>query len=94
MSRAGYDDASKYRYDVLTERGVLMSSPDRRKDLFAVEIALARASIRANITDVLRAGPLPDEPADVGRYVDVYRNGLEEVGLFLNGRSPFSDGTL
>jgi hypothetical protein len=67
----------------------LLASPDRRQDPWAFEMALARAAARASVTDVLRAGPLPVPPADVDRYVQVYRDGLDEVSMFLHGRPLF-----
>ncbi len=89
MQRAGLDESARYRYDVGTERAALLGSPDRRKDLWAFEMALARAERRATVTDVLRAGPLPGPGADVDLYVEVYRNGLNEVSAFVRGRSLF-----
>lgn len=91
MYAAGLDDPSCYRYDVRTDRSVLLASPARRKDLWAFEMALARAKRRATITDVLCAGPLPATPeAEVERYVEVYRDGLDEVSRFLQGRPLFN----
>ncbi len=92
MHKAGLDEAARYRYNVLTERVLLLASPDRRQDPWAFEIALARAAERASVTDVLRAGPLPVAAVDVDRYVQVYRDGLNEVSIFLRGR-PLFPGT-
>ena len=89
MHHAGLDDVARYRYDVRTERATLVGSPDLRKDPWAFEMALARAERRATVTDVLRAGPLAGPPADVDRYVQVYRNGLNEVSEFVRGRPLF-----
>jgi hypothetical protein len=89
MLRAGLDDVDQYRYDVRSERELLLRSQDRRQDLWAFEIALARAAERAAITDVLRAGPLPVPADHVSKYVRVYREGLDEVSVFLRGRPVF-----
>ena len=86
MSVVGLDNPDQYRYDVHRDRSLLFRSFSRSEDLRAIEISLARARQRADITDVLRAGPLPVASDDVGRYVQVYRNGLNEVSEFLAGK--------
>jgi hypothetical protein len=91
MYAAGLDDPSRYRYDVHADRHMLLASPERRKDLWAFEMALARATYRATITDVLRAGPLPATPEEAEQYVQVYRDGLDEASRFLSGRPLFHD---
>jgi hypothetical protein len=90
MSRAGVDDVSQYRYDLHVERRTLLVSPERRKDLWAFEMALSRAEVRANITDVLRSGPIPHVGADADSLVGVYRNGLNEIAEFLRRRPLFT----
>jgi hypothetical protein len=86
MFHAGFDDVRRYRYDVHAERTTLLASPDRRKDLWAFEMALARADVRATVTDVLRGGPLPPNERDISGFVDVYRCGMNEISEFLRGR--------
>jgi hypothetical protein len=83
MATVAWDDPQHYRYDVRSERAILDQSTVRRSDVRAFEIAIVRARYRANIIDVLRAGPLPPDDAD--RYETVYRNGLAEVARFLTG---------
>jgi len=90
MRRAGLDEATRYRFDVLTERGLLLNSLARRQDLRAFEMALVRASRRASITDVLRAGPVFGTADEIEGYVRVYREGLNEVSRFLINRPLFS----
>jgi hypothetical protein len=92
MHAADLDDPSEYRYDVHQDRATLLASPARRKDVWAFEMALARAARRADLADVLRAGPLAGSAAEVNQYVEVYRAGLDEVSRFLLGRSAFGDG--
>jgi hypothetical protein len=91
MYAANLDDPSRYRYDVHADRDLLLAMPERRKDLWAFEMALARAKHRATISDVLRAGPLKASSEEVDQYVQVYRDGLDEASQFLRGRSLFDD---
>jgi hypothetical protein len=81
LATIGLDVAGDYRYDVLTERGLLTA--DRAKDLRPFEIALARAAEHADIDDVLRSGPIP--PIEAEEYTTAYRAGLNEVARFLLG---------
>jgi hypothetical protein len=83
LATVGLDTAADYRYDVLTERGLL--TQDRAKDLRPFEIALARAAEHADVDDVLRSGPIP--PMEAEEYTTVYRAGLDEVGRFLLGHA-------
>jgi hypothetical protein len=89
MQVARLDDPADYRFEVHRERATLLASPERRQDLWAFEMALARAKYRADITDVLRAGPLPGTPDEVDCYVQLYRAGLDEVSSFLRGHPLF-----
>ena len=86
MHSAGFDDPGQYRFDVHRDRSVLLASPERRKDLRAFEMAVARARRRASMTDVLRAGPLECPPDELRQYLRVYRSGLDEVSQFLHGQ--------
>lgn len=83
------DDPSDYRFDLQRERSTLLASSARGQDLWAFEIALSRARNRADITDLLRAGPLPVKAEEVDGYIKVYRDGLDEVSRFLSGRPAF-----
>lgn len=87
MAVVGLDSASDYRIDVHAERGLLDSSPVLRSDVRAFELAIATAETEGiGLADVLSAGPLPDDSAELDSYVGVHRRGLNEVAKFLLGR--------
>jgi hypothetical protein len=87
MAVVGLDSASDYRIDVHAERGLLDSSPILRSDVRAFELAIETAETEGvGIGDVLSAGPLPDNFAELDSYVGVHRRGLNEVAKFLLGR--------
>lgn len=89
MKHAGLDDSSRYRYDVIADRATLLGTTARGKDLRAFEMALVRAEERATVTDVLRAGPLDCSDAEISQYVQVYREGLNEVSMLLRDQALF-----
>jgi 7-cyano-7-deazaguanine synthase in queuosine biosynthesis len=82
MHREGLDSSDDYAYDVL------QAPPPgaRSSDLRAFLIALEHGKERSSTSSVLRAGPLPASPVEIGQYVGVYERGLEEVAEFFGNR--------
>jgi 7-cyano-7-deazaguanine synthase in queuosine biosynthesis len=86
LSAAGYDEPNRYLHDIRRgpPRGKLA-----RRDLQAFATAVRRFDTAAghrHLFDVLSTGPIPPEHA--AEYVQVYRNGMEEVRSFLLARQP------
>ncbi len=83
MSALGWDRSMDYRVDLMTA-----TARDRNlDDVRALLSALARSSDARAATDVLRSGPLSDDPSRIADYIAVYKRGLEELRGFLDRRA-------
>lgn len=78
--KAGLADTTTYQTGTLAQA---MADADRRDDLASVLRAVRRARTARIEPWVLHAGPLPDDPVERPRYVDVFRRGINELGNFL-----------
>lgn len=59
-------------------------SPQRGSDLRALRLALDRyESERPTLANLLVAGPLPGSDDDLGKYLGVFRRGIDEIRKFL-----------
>jgi hypothetical protein len=81
LHAAAVTDDTDYQYPDLQS---VMSDEEGRDDLIAVQAALLRGP--TNELQVMRAGPLPDEPEDRAALVSVAHRGMRELRVFLNSQ--------
>ncbi|MEA2880608.1 MAG: hypothetical protein QOF14_5804 [Hyphomicrobiales bacterium] len=78
LHRAGIKDSTSYQSPNLQD---VMKNPELRDDLVAVQSAIVREQSVERW--VLKAGPLPAQPAARKAYFGVAERGLEELAVFL-----------
>lgn len=81
LHRVGADNAEDYRRDLITED--LDPKTNRGTDVRAVQMAVLKYPASVSTAHLLRSGPLPAEPQEIQGYDQVYREGLREIGVFL-----------
>jgi hypothetical protein len=73
-------DTTDYQH---VDLAAIMGHEDRRDDLISVMTAISRAKDGVLPSWVLQAGPLPEEAAVRGAYIEVFQRGLTELEQYL-----------